>query len=677
MSFRELNLQPCYDSGKDDVLNDFYLPVLRQSTEYFRLAGFFSSTAFAVAARGIRGLLENDGKMKLIAGAVLRKEDVDAIREGLEKSSEVIERLAMDDFDSIEDEFVRNHVRALGWLVAKGKLEIRVAIVKDWDGLPIDETSVLRSGIFHQKIGIFTDTDGQMISFSGSVNETARAWRENVEEFKVFRSWVDGEHEHFQSDYEMFNRYWNGETERVEVLEIPDAIRKHLIQMAPDDLDKLDLDWKPHETTIENNNSEDIWGESQHRKFNESIEDDINRLRDYQQEAIDNWRLNSWRGILEMATASGKTFTAIMGSYYLFKEIGELCTVVLAPSKQLVKQWGTELKKYTDNVVLISSDEKNWKSMVNDFVFLFRMGSVDHLYIVSTIRSYTNSAEKMLLEIPSQQKLLIVDEAHWIGAVEAQAHFRGTAPVHALGLTATPVRYFDEEGTDFLYALLGDVIFKFTIKDGQDRGYLCKYNYHVEFCDLDRLELREYIKLTKSIVMAHGNDDKEKLTMLLNKRAKVVKDAKSKFEEFDRLLSELEGEVDRCVVYCDENQIDTVCTILREHDLIFNTFLGTTPDHERQMLISKLTSGVIDVIVAIKCLNEGVDIPPLKMGFFISSSGKGKEFIQRRGRLLRVCEGKDIVDMYDFVVAPDIAQLNLVEPGKRAHDKIIKKEYTL
>jgi len=171
MSFRELNLQPCYDSGKDDVLNDFYLPVLRQSTEYFRLAGFFSSTAFAVAARGIRELLENDGKMKLIAGAVLRKEDVDAIREGLEKPSEVIERLAMDDFDSIEDEFVRNHVRALGWLVAKGKLEIRVAIVKDWDGLPIDETSVLRSGIFHQKIGIFTDTDGQMISFSGSVND--------------------------------------------------------------------------------------------------------------------------------------------------------------------------------------------------------------------------------------------------------------------------------------------------------------------------------------------------------------------------------------------------------------------------------------------------------------------------------------------------------------------------
>ena len=674
MSFRELDIQPCYDSGRDDVLNGFYLPVLGESIEYVRLAGYFSSTAFAVAAKGIAGLLENDGRMKLIAGAVLRKKDVDAIRDGLENPSEVIERVAMEDFCSMEDEFVRNHVRALGWMIAEGRLEIRVAVVKDRGGSPLDETSVLRSGIFHQKIGIFTDNEGQMISFSGSVNETARAWIENVEEFKVFRSWIGGEYEHFRSDCEMFNRYWNGETDRVEVLEIPDAVRKHLIQMAPDNLDMLDLDWKPHETTVEDNNSEEVWGDDQPRKFNESIEIDINRLRDYQQEAIDNWRSNSWRGILEMATASGKTFTAIMGSYYLFKEIGKLCTVVLVPSKQLVKQWGKELKKYTDNVVLISSDEKNWKAMVNDFVSLFRMGSVDHLYIVSTIRSYTNSAEKMLLKIPSQQKLLIVDEAHWVGAVEAQTHFKGTAPIRALGLTATPVRYFDEEGTDFLYSFLGDVVFKFTIKDGQDRGYLCKYNYHVEFCDLDRLELREYIRLTKSIVMEYGNEDKKKLTMLLNKRAKVVKDAKSKFKGFDRLLSKLKGEIDRCVVYCDENQIDTICTILREHDLIFNTFLGTTPDHERQRLISKLTSGMIDVIVAIKCLNEGVDIPPLKMGFFISSSGNPKEFIQRRGRLLRVCEGKNVVDMYDFVVAPDVDQLNLAEPEKKAQDKIIKKE---
>lgn len=187
------------------MLNGFYLPVLGESTEYVRLAGFFSSTAFAVAAKGIAGLLENDGKMKLIAGAVLRKKDVDAISDGLENPSEVIERVALEDFDSIEDEFVRNHVRALGWMIAEGKLEIRVAVVKDRDGSPLDETSVLRSGIFHQKIGIFTDNEGQMISFSGSVNETARAWIENVEEFKVFRSWVDGEYEHFRSDYEMLD----------------------------------------------------------------------------------------------------------------------------------------------------------------------------------------------------------------------------------------------------------------------------------------------------------------------------------------------------------------------------------------------------------------------------------------------------------------------------------------
>lgn len=136
MSFGELEIKLSYDSDDDDILNDFYNPVLANSVEYWRLAGFFSSAALAVAARGIQGLLKNDGKMKIVAGAMLRKEDIDAIRDGLEKPEEVIKRAAINDIDSIEDEFVRNHVMALGWLIAKQKLEIRIAIVKDKNDIP-------------------------------------------------------------------------------------------------------------------------------------------------------------------------------------------------------------------------------------------------------------------------------------------------------------------------------------------------------------------------------------------------------------------------------------------------------------------------------------------------------------------------------------------------------------
>ena len=238
MSFGELAIKSSYDSDDDDILNDFYIPVLNNSVEYCRLAGFFFSSALAVAARGVQGLLKNDGKMKLVAGVVFKKEDINAIKEGLEKPEEVIKRAAINDIDSIQDEFVRNHVMALGWLIAKQKLEIRIAIVKDKNGIPMDMQTISETGIFHMKVGVLTDRDGNRISFSGSVNETRRAWTENIEEIKVFRSWIKAEYEHFKSDYDKFSKYWNGETDRVEIFEIPEALKEKLIKIAPRDINR-------------------------------------------------------------------------------------------------------------------------------------------------------------------------------------------------------------------------------------------------------------------------------------------------------------------------------------------------------------------------------------------------------------------------------------------------------
>ncbi|GAI46474.1 unnamed protein product, partial [marine sediment metagenome] len=245
MSFGELAIKSSYDSDDDDILNDFYIPVLNNSVEYCRLAGFFSSSALAVAARGVQGLLKNYGKMKLVAGAVFKKEDINAIKEGLEKPEEVIKRAAINDIDSIQDEFVRNHVMALGWLIAKQKLEIRIAIVKDKNGIPMDMQTISETGIFHMKVGVLTNRDGKRISFSGSVNETRRAWTENIEEIKVFRSWIEAEYEHFKSDYDKFIKYWNGETDRVEIFEIPEALKEKLIKIAPRDINELNLEYKP------------------------------------------------------------------------------------------------------------------------------------------------------------------------------------------------------------------------------------------------------------------------------------------------------------------------------------------------------------------------------------------------------------------------------------------------
>lgn len=674
MGLKDLDcLEPSYNSDVDDILNDFYIPLLKQSSNYYRLAGFFSSSSLAVAARGIKGLLENDGRIKLIAGAILNPEDINAIRQGLEDPYSLIQMNIIKDLDNIESHFIKNHVQALGWMIANNRMEIRLAIVKDDDGLPLDSLAVNQCGIFHQKIGILSDFEDNMISFSGSINETASAWKENIEEFKIFRNWVEAERPHFSSDYASFFRYWNRESDKVEILEIPEAIRKHLIKMAPSDPMKLDLDDKKNLIDKESNVNEYI-----SNKFRDSIIKDVSRLRYYQREAITNWRNNGCKGILEMATASGKTFTAIIGSYFLYKEKNRLCTIILVPSKELVNQWGNEIKKYTTNVVEISSAKKGWKVLLLDYVYLFMNARIDHVYIVSTIDSFV-SVERIISKIPNKEKLLIADEAHWIGTSETRRFLGSHLFDYTLGLTATPVRYFDEDGTEFLYSYLGKTVFSFSIKDGQEKGYLCRYKYHIEFCGLDLSELENYIQLTRSIIKCIAGKEKNQiseddLTKLLNRRAKIIKDAKSKFGIFDKLLSSLTGSIDKCVVYCDESQMDVVCSILRKHDLIFNTFLGGTSDSERRLLISSVKSGLIDAVVAIKCLNEGIDIPPLRSGFFLSNSGNPREFIQRRGRLLRTCEGKTIVDIYDFIVIPNINNVRINADEEKLIRNIITKE---
>lgn len=664
MGLRELdNLKPNYNSDRDDVLNQFYIPALKESIEYYRLAGFFSSTALAVAARGVMGLLKNGGRIKLIAGAIINPEDVNAIRDGLEKPINIIEQNFIKDLNNIEDEFVRNHIQALGWMVANNKMDIRLAVLKGDDGLPLDSQSMVFRGIFHPKIGIFKDNENNMISFSGSINETGIAWRDNIEQFKVFRKWIEGESENFAEDCNIFSTYWNGNAKRIEIIDIPEAIRKNLLKFSTKNIDDIVIDYDSYKSR---NGSTDL--------FDVLMKADINKLRDYQREALENWKRNNYKGILEMATASGKTFTAIMGSYFLFKRIGKLATIVLVPSRQLVKQWGEELRKYTQNVALISSDIRSWKSNLEDYIYLFNRNRINNLYIITTIPSYIQNAEKILSKISPLNKLLIIDEAHWIGAEVSQDYLKQSIPIYILGLTATPIRYYDEEGTRFLKDYLGNVIFRFSIEDGQKRGYLCKYNYYIDFCKLNSIELRKYIELTRKIIIA-SNDinkrDNKKYEALLNRRAKIIKDAESKFLSFERIIANLEN-LDKCIVYCDENQIERVCDILQEYDIRYNTFLGGTTSNERQILISRIKSGSIDAIVAIKCLNEGVDIPPLKIGFFISNSGNPREFIQRRGRLLRTSEGKTIVHMYDFVVIPDLGNVGDVN-GIRI-DNIIETE---
>lgn len=385
MSFAELGIKSSYDSDDDDILNDFYNQVLANSVEYCRLAGFFTSSALAVAARGIHGLLKNDGKMKLVAGAVLKKEDIEAIKLGIEKPKEVINRAAINDLDSIEDEFVKDHVMALGWLIAKQKLEIRIAIVEDKNGIPLEAESILQHGIFHQKVGIFTDRDGRKISFSGSVNETARAWSENIEEFKVFREWVEAEREHFLSDYKKFNRYWNGESKRVKILDVPHAIKERLIQMAPKDIEKLDLEkWYPKP------------------KESKKI-----TLFEHQKGAVESWVKNGMRGIFEMATGTGKTFAALGCLVRTSETHKKLAVIITCPYQHLIQQWRREIEKFGINSKIIIADSSNpsWKDELADSLVDISLEYEERIIILTTHRTF--SSDIFISIVKNRKKTLI------------------------------------------------------------------------------------------------------------------------------------------------------------------------------------------------------------------------------------------------------------------------------
>jgi hypothetical protein len=218
MGFRELNIKKSYSSDQDNVLFDFYIPVLEKSYKYDRLAGFFTSSSLAVCAKGLYKFIQNGGEMRLIASPRLSKLDIDEIHKSSMNPELYISNLIIQDIENMKDNEVIDHVKVLGWMIANKKLEIKVAIVYDEDGRLMNADKIEEKGIFHQKVGILYDDQDNLLSFSGSINESASAWIDNIEEFKVFKSWIDLEKDYLDPDVEKFDRLWNESSQRIKLV---------------------------------------------------------------------------------------------------------------------------------------------------------------------------------------------------------------------------------------------------------------------------------------------------------------------------------------------------------------------------------------------------------------------------------------------------------------------------
>ncbi len=267
MSLKDFPLKFVYDSDQVDILNEFYLPALSNSIRYRRLAGYFYSSVLAIAARGVSRLIMNGGIMQLVVGAELSQNDINAIVQGLKSREQVIADIMIKDLKTIEDLFVKDHVKALAWMVANGKLEIKVAIALNKQGIPIDSSTLLKFGIFHTKIGILEDNQGNIVTFGGSINESMSGWLFNDETFYVFPSWIAGFQEISENNIKKFETCWNGKPNRFIVMDIPTAYQQELIKIAPSNLSDLNLEFSSQEIEERIQNTGDKRQETGDRRF--------------------------------------------------------------------------------------------------------------------------------------------------------------------------------------------------------------------------------------------------------------------------------------------------------------------------------------------------------------------------------------------------------------------------
>lgn len=645
MSFKNLNLKCSYTSECDDLVNDFYNPVLSKAKEYDRICGYFNSTSLAIAAKGIKNFILNNGKMRLLCGVQLNEDDFNSMTHSSE-INDAISDYFLKDIHSMEDEIQQNHVKLLAWMLENDFLEIKLGIIKS-NGNRI-------GGMLHSKNGIVYDDDKNCILFCGSNNETAAGWVNNIENFKVFFSWNDSS-TYMVNDIEEFNRFWNNESNSLEVLEIPEATKRGLIEIAPksmDELEKLILS----------------------KKESKNKNKDKRELYPHQKEAIDKWFENGNQGIFEMATGTGKTFTALKALEKMFSKNDELLVVITCPYAHIVEQWSKDIENFGWSYLFAATSlNKNWKIDLKEASLKLSLGIEKKKIILTTHNSFSSDFFREILEKIKIPCFLIADEMHHIGSSSFQNGLLSSYDFR-LGLSATPERYMDEEGTSVLMSYFGGSIFKFgieealTYRDINDKTFLTPYYYFPEKIELTRDESKEYKNLTAKIASLYNSNNKDNgdtIENLLRKRKRILNNAESKFDKLKEIIinEKNNGKIDHLIVFCSPQQIDKVKSILRSLDVghihKFTNDEGTSSKmeyggiSERQSLLNRFDTGELSALVAIKCLDEGVDVPSADKVIIMSSSNNPMEYVQRRGRVLRRYPGKDYAKIYDMVVVFD------------------------
>jgi DNA phosphorothioation system restriction enzyme len=418
------------------------------------------------------------------------------------------------------------------------------------------------------------------------------------------------------------------------------------------------------------------------------------QLREYQRQAVESWFANNGRGTLKMATGSGKTITALAIACELYKQINLQVLLVVCPFRHLVTQWARECEKFNLQPILAFEDLRTWQSQLSTQLYNVRSGSQSFLTIVTTNSTLIGDGFQSQLKYFPEKTLIIGDEAHNLGAPKLEESLPRRVGLR-LALSATPERYFDDDGTQSLFNYFGAVLQpEFTLRNAISQGALVHYLYHPILVELTEVESLAYLKLTKRIgrillyrerenLDVGGFEDNEDLKPLLMQRARLIGAAENKLNALRELMA-TRRETTHTLFYCSDgaqeegrsslHQLKAVAKILGgELGYRVSTYTAKTPLQERETLRHQFESGELQGLVAIRCLDEGVDIPAIQTAVILASSGNPRQFIQRRGRVLRPHPGKERATIFDMIVLPPELDRNTLEVERNLLRKELRR----
>jgi len=673
---RENQYKIVYSSGEDEPI-EFFVDSLMESSTFDLGLGFFSSSGFRALSMGFAYFLHRGGKMRIIINDILSHEDKEAILKGYSvPADQLLEEKIIADitrFYEILSRSDKHFFNCFSWMIATHKVEFRAIV-------PTNNSF----GIAHQKFGLFKDEENHKVAFSGSANFSSNALFNNIETVSCYKSWTGEKSETARVNYfeSLFEKLWDGRIENTTIIplekvkifirskfpvdSITDLIQEELSLLHSfSDEHKLSpaLSFKLSE--IENK----ITKKPDEPKFPNG-----NKPREYQLNALENWINSDYQGFFEMATGTGKTITALNCALHLRKIENRVRALILVPSLSLADQWAEEAGSFNfKNVIVANSKNNRWaeevvsainKSVVMDNSFI----------IITTYATFALEKFKSVITRLGNDVLFIADEAHNFGT-KRLVELYPTKFQRRIGLSATPKRHFDDEGTQAILSYFNAVerpTFKLDMEEAIAKGFLCEYFYYPQIVSLTKDELEEYKEISKKLLRYFDSKtgrfgDNPIVTTLLLKRKRIIHKAENKQDCLRFCLNDIlkiKSNIDYTLVYVPEgNDPDLSGKLINDYSSIvsneFNVsqhqFIGGTEN--RADILERFSRGQLQVLTAMKCLDEGVDVKRTETAIFCSSTGNPRQFIQRRGRILRTHNDKKNAFIYDMIVVPDILKI--------------------